>query len=99
MYPHSIVEGWSYNLECLSDADKNINSFTWNQVENTQNDLVNSFKDAMRPIRARFMNELGWLIGRRNTGGANLFALSGGGMSWNDLHSNNSVNQKEDEEL
>ncbi|KAK4684118.1 hypothetical protein P7C73_g6084, partial [Tremellales sp. Uapishka_1] len=64
MYPHPMVNSWSEGMDRLANGEISI----W-QTTATESPLVFSFRSAFIPIRDRFVNELGWLIGRRPVGG------------------------------
>lgn len=98
MFPHSMVEGWAYNLDHLVDQSSTPSqsgAFGWSPQPTVEmsNVLVNSFRDAMRPLRQRFTTELGWLIGRRSGSTA---AFSTQDLAWG---SGGHTEQNEDEEL
>lgn len=106
MYPHSTVEVWASNLDSLANASTTTQpstpTFGWTmpqQHSESSHALVDSYRDAMKPIRDRFVNELGWLIGRHPIPSAfnpsnmpNLPAAS----SWN---TSSNMKMDDDEEL
>jgi hypothetical protein len=101
MFPHSIVEGWAFNLDTLANIPAYTPSsggFGWSCPQPTSepsNALVDSFRDAMRPLRDRFTNELGWLIGRHPT---TPFS-NASAPSWGNVQAASQTNHNEDEEL
>ena len=121
MFPHSTVENWIFSLDTLAQAPaQQSGTFGWGHPQpvpasQAANALVDSFRGAMAPIRDRFINELGWLIGRRpvNAFGTSMqpstptWAESGmagnavmsNGSSNNNNNGSNNNNTNEDEEL
>jgi len=106
MFPHSTVENWIHNLDTLANTPTHNGGFAWAHPQPSApegaNALVDSFKGAMGPIRDRFINELGWLIGRRS---ANAFGSAMQPAStpvWGQPSSSQALtnaNNNEDEEL
>jgi hypothetical protein len=113
MFPHSTVETWIQNLDTLANVPtQQSGGFGWGYPQpviqgESSNALVDSFRGAMAPIRDRFINELGWLVGRRSTNafGSGMQAIST--SSWGQSTSasasatttNANNNTNEDEEL
>ncbi|WRT64271.1 uncharacterized protein IL334_001202 [Kwoniella shivajii] len=73
MYPHSTVSHWAETLDRLTASvigTVTAHDSHWSSSTTNPSSIVNaffeeSFRQALIPVRHRFLNEVGWLIGRR----------------------------------
>jgi hypothetical protein len=63
MWPRPIVEQWFDGLDAVSNEGHAM----WFALNSNTNDteLVAQFRQAFAPVRARFYQELGWVLGRK----------------------------------